>query len=210
MIHWARDFPSPFFYDLLIFTIVLLINLKQFTMKNLIYLLLFALLFTACDKDETKPNKGKLDPDAMILVRPDESMLLKSTINGLTPEEIVEQAYLLRTSSHWHYKGVRGYEYDSTYLTQGERGIPDLYKDYDNNIIKMWGTDIITQFGQLDSFFLYAFDVYITDIKDDTIAQIPNEVLRTAAPLIEEAYFDEDWDEVYRLFNEAYTYVAIE
>lgn len=179
-------------------------------MRNLLYLLLFALLFTACDKDETKPTKGKLDPDAMILVRPDESMLLKSTINGLTPEEIVEQAYLLRTSSYWHYKGVLGYQLDTTYMTQAERGIPDLYKDYDNNIIKMWGTDIITQFGQLDSVFLHAFDVYITNEAEDTIAKIPNEVLRTAAPLIEEAYFDEDWDEVYRLFNEAYTYVGIE
>ena len=178
-------------------------------MRNLLYLLLVALLFTACDKDETKPNKGKLDPDAMILVRPDESMLLKSTINGLTPEEIVEQAYLLRISTHWHDR-ISHYEWDDSYKTYGERGIPDLYKDYDNNIIKMWGTDIIRQFGQLDSFFLHAFDVYITNEAEDTIAQITNEVLRTAAPLIEEAYFEEDWDEVYRLFNEAYTYVGIE
>lgn len=173
-------------------------------MKNLFYLFLFALLFTACDKDETKPTKGKLNPDAMILVRPDESMLLKSTINGLTPEEIVRDAYYMRFTTHW---GPFGYSDEAKTL---ERGFPDHFKDYENNILKFQSTDIITAEGELLNDFLKSFDIFIMNELSDTIAYIPNKVLRDAEPLIEAAFEAEDFDEVYRLFDEAYTYKAFD
>ena len=49
----------------------------------------------------------------------------------------------------------------------------------------------------------------ITDNNNDTIAYVPNDVINTACPLIEAAYADENYTEVYRLFNEAFTFIPI-
>lgn len=173
-------------------------------MKNLLYLFLFALLFTACDKDETKPTKGKLDPDAMISISPDESFNLKALHIGLTPEEIVRDAYSMNFKTHWD-AGV----YREEYLTPN-RGFPDSYKDFDNNILKFWATDIIKEDGTLLNLFLKGYDYFILNEANDTIAYIPNDILRAAETLIEAAYEAGYYDEVYRLFDEAYTYKALE
>ena len=50
----------------------------------------------------------------------------------------------------------------------------------------------------------------ITDNNNDTIAYIPDAVINTARPLIESAFADENYNEVYRLFNEAFTFIPIE
>lgn len=176
-------------------------------MRNLLYLLLFALLFTGCDKDETKEPKDTWN--SFVSIKPDASFQLKSTLPGLTPEEIVRDAYGMDLKSQW---GTNEYR-ESPY--SGNRGIPEFMKDYDNNIIKMWSSDIIggeggVLEGELVNDFLKAFDVFIVNENHDTIAYIPNETLRVAESLIEAAFAVEDYDEVYRLFDEAYTYRAID
>ena len=97
-------------------------------MRNLLYLLLVALLFTGCDKDpETAPKVGE---NEYVLIKPDASFQLKATYPGLTPEEIVRDAFCLTWVTQWadfHF-------FENP--TGAERGIPDIYKDYDNNIIK--------------------------------------------------------------------------
>lgn len=176
-------------------------------MRNLLSLLLFALLFTACDKNETKEPKDAWN--SFVSIKPDASFQLKSTLPGLTPEEIVRNAYGMDLRSHW---GDNEY-FEEAYW--GNRGIPEFIKDYENYIIKMWATDIIggegsAIEGELRNDFLKAFDVFIVDKNHDTIAYIPNETLRAAESLIEAAFAVEDYDEVQRLFDEAYTYKAIE
>ena len=42
----------------------------------------------------------------------------------------------------------------------------------------------------------------------DTIAYIPNNVMRTAESQIKIAYDAQDYEEVYRIFNEAFTFLA--
>ena len=74
----------------------------------------------------------------------------------------------------------------------------------------MWGTDIISQQGEFYKDFIYGFSVYITDSHNDTIACVPNEVIDNARVLIEAAYYAEDYEEVYRLFNEAFTFLPMD
>lgn len=171
-------------------------------MRNLLYLLLFALLFTACDKDETKEPKDTWN--SFVSINPDASFQLKSLVPGLTPENIVRDAYSMNVKTHWLSNGFQ--EEPGGF----NRGFPDHVKDFDNNILKFYATDIITEDGILLNSFLKAYDVFILNEANDTIAYIPNEVLRAAEPLIEAAFEDGDYNEVYRLFDEAYTYKAID
>jgi len=175
-------------------------------MKHLLYLLTVVLFFAACSKDEDNEKpKWVIDSEAMVNINPDESFNLKALHLGLTPEEIVRDAYSMNFKTHWNAFGNRE-EKGSTL----NRGFPDSYKDYDNNILKFWAIDIINEDGTLLKVFLEGYDYFIMNEVDDTIAYIPNDILRTAETLIKDAYEAEDYDEVYRLFDEAYTYKALE
>src|SRR5690554_3271755 len=159
-------------------------------MKHLLYLLTVVLFFAACSKDEDNEKpKWVIDSEAMVNINPDESFNLKALHLGLTPEEIVRDAYSMNFKTHWD-AGV----YREEYLTPN-RGFPDSYKDYDNNILKFWATDIIKEDGTLLNFFLKGYDFFILNEANDTIAFIPNDILRTAETLIEDAYEAEDYDE---------------
>lgn len=171
-------------------------------MKKLFLLVIIAIL-TACEKDDVEPKP--ISPEnTYVLIKPDESFNLKATHAGLTPTEIVQEAFSMNAKTLWVNNEDRGYE-----LTLS-RGFPDSYKDYENNILKFLATDIINDEGELINDFLKSYDFFILNEANDTIAYIPNEVLRAAEPLIEAAYEADDLNEVYRLFHEAYTYKAIE
>ena len=61
-------------------------------MKKLLYtLIIIAASFAGCKSNEpNKPNdKGKLDPNAMILLRGETVPQLRNMIYGLTPLEVV-------------------------------------------------------------------------------------------------------------------------
>lgn len=73
----------------------------------------------------------------------------------------------------------------------------------------MWGTDIIDQEGKFHKTFIYGTDVYLTDNNNDTIGYVPQSVINNARTLIEAAYNDENYTEVYRLFDEAFTFLPI-
>lgn len=164
-------------------------------MKKLLFLLI-ALAFFGCKKD---PEPFKLDPNAMILLRGDESTT-KSLVNGLTPLEIVENGVNIKIQSH--YGGNIYYEdlQESTYT------FSETQKDFSIPALKMWGTSIISQEGEYYKDFTHGFNVYITDNNNDTIAQVADEVIINAKLLIEAAFDAEDYEEVYRIFNEAFTF----
>lgn len=68
-------------------------------MKKILFLLLAVALFVNCDPKDVPDVKGKLDPNAMILIRPAAGVKLKSTVPGLTALEIVEQTVNIKWRS---------------------------------------------------------------------------------------------------------------
>lgn len=90
--------------------------------------------------------------------------------------------------------------------------ITEEMKDYPNHIVKMWGDAIIIpETKTINRAFLSARDVVFTDdrIPRDTLGYIPNRVLREAEIKIKIAFDAENYDEVYRIFNEAYQAIPI-
>lgn len=173
-------------------------------MKKILFLLLTVALFVNCDPKDVPEPKGKLDPNAMITIRPAKGVQLRSTVTGLTALEVVEQAVNIKWQSNW---------FDNRYWEDAKdisRTFIEEHKDYEKPALLMWGTDIITQEGDFYKDFIYGYNVVITDNNNDTIAYIPDAVINTARPLIESAFADENYNEVYRLFNEAFTFIPIE
>jgi len=173
-------------------------------MKKLILFLFSIILLSSCDpNNDDVLDKGKLDPNAMILIKPAKGVQTRSNVVGLTGLEVVENAVNIKWQSNWsdntHWDDVK--DIARTFIEE--------HRDYNKPALLMWGTDIITQNGDYYKDFIYGFNVVITDVNNDTIAYIPDAVINTARPLIEQAYNDENYTEVYRLFNEAFTFLPM-
>ena len=177
-------------------------------MKKILFLLLAAsLAFAGCDPKDVPDPKGKLDPNAMITIRPAKGVKLRSAVTGLTALEIVQQATSIHYNSHYF-----GNTYEET-AKDISRAFNEQMKDFDTPALKMLGIDVIAANGEYYRDLTYATDVYIVKVDDnnhvDTLARIPDEVISSARPLIEAAYNDENYTEVYRLFDEAFTFLPI-
>lgn len=173
-------------------------------MKNLLLFLSILLITISCNPNDVPDTKGKLDPNAMITIRPGKGVQLRSTITNQSALEIVEQALNIKWQSYW----FGNTEWDD--VKNIARSFPDQYKDFNKPALLMLGTDIISQDGEYYRDFIYGFNVVITDVNNDTIAYVPDSVINSARPLIEAAYNDENYNEVYRLFNDAFTFLPIE
>lgn len=180
-------------------------------MKKILFLLV-VLAFVGCDKKDLPEPKGELDPNAMITIRPAKGVQLRSAIVNLTALDIVQNALAIKWQSHW---------FNNTYWDDVRvigRGFRHDQKDFDTPALKMLGIDVIAYdydennniYDFLYKDFIYGFNVVITDANNDTIAYVSDAIINTARPLIEAAYADENYDEVYRLFNEAFTFQPIE
>ena len=173
-------------------------------MKKILFLLV-GLLLISCDPEKDIPDvKGKFDPNAMIVIKPANGVQLRSAIADLTALQIVQQTLSIKWQSHW---------FDNTYWDDVKvigRGFREDQKDFNIPALKMLGIDIIDDNGVYYKDFIYGFNVVITDANNDTIAYVPDEVINAARPLIEAAFADSNYTEVYRIFNEAFTFRPIE
>lgn len=176
-------------------------------MKKILFLLLAAsLAFAGCDpKDVPEPDKGKLDPNAMITIRPAKGVKLRSTVPGLTALEVVQNAVAIKLQTRFFD------DMDVGEYRNASRGFnEETMKDFNIPALKMLGIDVINAQGDYIRDFTRSKEVFITDINGDTLAYVPNDVINTARTLIESAYADKNYTEVYRLFNEAFTFFPIE
>jgi hypothetical protein len=171
-------------------------------MKKILFLLV-GLLLISCNPEDIPETKGKLDPNAMIVIKPAKGVQLRSTVTGLTALEVVEQAHAITYQSHYTSN-----VYNDNPIITG-RSFRSEDKDYEIPALLMAGIDVINIEGNYYKDFTNAFSVFITDINQDTIAYVPDAVINSARPLIEQAYNDENYTEVYRLFNEAFTFLPI-
>jgi hypothetical protein len=180
-------------------------------MKNLIALLTIAIVLFSCSKEETLTSSFRLDPEAMISIKADRDAFSSTGLRDqkhLTALEIVRQATALYMMNEELF---------------GNQGANRLFGDYQRDTVsevpalKMWGTDIIAQDGTLTLDFITSHDVVIQHIDCDitgtigidTIAYIPNAVLRVAEDSIRTALKNSDTAAVYRIFNNAFTFRPI-
>lgn len=179
-------------------------------MKKLFILLVVGLVLFGCkDRNENiLDDKGKFNPEAMIVIKPAKGVQLRSTVSDLTALQIVEQAVNIEWQSHW---------FDNTYWDDDKhigRGFGEHQKDYQIPALKMFGFDIINIIDGEPIFykdFIYGHSVYITTGTGlDTLAYVPDSVINNARPLIEAAFADSNYMEVYRLFNEAFIFLPFE
>lgn len=169
-------------------------------MKNLLFLFILAIALVSCEPDDIV-DKGQLDPNAMIILRPANGVKLRSTVTGLTALEVVQNAVNIKWTSH--YAGNAYFETPKHIA----RTFMDSQRDLNTPSLKLLGIDVITSEGEYYKDLTYATDVVITDINNDTIAYVPDEVINNARPLIEAAFSSENYAECYRLFDTAFTFL---
>ena len=185
------------------------------TMKHFAQLLLLgAILFTACNPKE-EPNKQQvLDPSAQLYINVRNNTMKVTNATDTTttddpiptPREVVERAGCFACTD------------PKTGLTDGQLGIVDEQKDYENERIVMWGDMIITDQDRkeagdyhLNDYFLKLRDLRILapmkdgETEEPIIAYIPNKRMEEAEVAITTAYNEGRYDDVYRLFQELYT-----
>lgn len=167
--------------------------------KIILFLCMILLVLASCDKKEI-PDKGKLNPDAMILIKPAPGV--RSTVSGLTALEIVKQGDQIKYQSRYFDN-----RYNEEEIYTPRRMFSDAQRDLTIPALKMFGIDVINQRGEYIRDFTYATDVVITNSDNDTIAYVPDKVINEARLKIEAAYKDENYTEVYRIFNEAFTFL---
>jgi hypothetical protein len=165
---------------------------------------LVGLLLISCNPEDIPETKGKLDPNAMITIRPAKGVKLRSTITGLTALEVVERATSMKLQMRYFDDLDNG-----QYKIAGRGFNEETMKDFNIPALKMLGIDVINANGEYIRDLTTAKSVYITDINGDTLAYVPDDVINNARPLIEAAYADKNYTEVYRLFDEAFTFLPL-
>ena len=173
-------------------------------MKNLLLFLSILLITISCNPNDVPDTKGKLDPNAMITIRPGKGVHLRSTFPGLTALEVVERATSMKLQMRYFDDLDNG-----QYKIAGRGFNEETMKDFNIPALKMLGIDVINAQGEYIRDLTTAKSVYITDINGDTLAYVPDDVINNARPLIEAAYAEENYTEVYRLFDEAFTFLPI-
>ncbi|MEG0807663.1 MAG: hypothetical protein RR410_04850 [Alistipes sp.] len=176
-------------------------------MKKLIFILAavacVAVALVACDNDDNKI----WDANAMVSLRAAKGVRASANPDHLSALEIVKQTNDMAFWCPKYYPGsIKGLY----------RGFSEAQRDFVNERLLMWGDDIITAAtGELSNAFIAGEDIVLRRIvnleKDivDTIAYIPNSILRTAEVAIREAYAAKNYATVYKLFDTAFTFMPI-
>jgi hypothetical protein len=163
----------------------------------------------ACKGDE--PKVFQIDPLATVNIKPAAGTIMKVksnvSVEHLTALEIVKQTELLR------FTLLNG--------TASLRGFDPLQRDITSTtpMLKMWGTDILYYEQLIDGTFtdklvlsldfLEAKNCVLTSYKGDTLAYIPNTVLRSAETQIKALFAAKNYEPIYAAFNNAYTFIPI-
>lgn len=184
--------------------------LYTYKMRRFIYLLVGALMAIGLVSCHQSKPKGQLAQGAMLYVNvknfPTKAMNIETRtlplIEGdlqpvFTPLEIVKDAGGFRMDTEDN-------------IIDGNLGILDEQKDFDNERIKMWGEQIIEKDGSLNTYFINARNIRIIGTikpyeSDPIIAYIPNATMEQASKEIRIAYDAGDYDKVYEIFHRAYT-----
>lgn len=206
-------------------------------MKKFIYILFAAVAFTACSSDEPAPiNKGRLDPSAFVRIEAQKGVKSRSkeSTDDYTALDIARFGMAMEFYSEWHgTERVKEFQAQKTFLDQRDTisESPALLM-FGTDIINsegrfskdfLFARDVVifglryqgklTTYGDRQSYgddFENSLGYLIgkQGVKD-TIAYIPNSVMREAQGRIEKAYNEGNYTEVYRLFHETFRFRPI-
>ena len=206
-------------------------------MKKFIYILFAAVAFTACSSDEPAPiNKGRLDPSAFVRIEAQKGVKSRSkeSTDDYTALDIARFGMAMEFYSEWHgTERVKEFQAQKTFLDQRDTisESPALLM-FGTDIINsegrfskdfLFARDVVifglryqgklTTYGDRQSYgddFENSLGYLIgkQGVKD-TIAYIPNAVMREAQGRIEKAYNEGNYTEVYKLFHETFRFRPI-
>ena len=168
-------------------------------MKKLLPILLTGLALTACNDPEI-PKKKVLDPFAQITVHIRETLPTSRAgdTRRLSPREMLEKA------THFQLYSPEMVRRGAT--EPGTRSIGDNEKDFNKVAFLWWGDDVIEK-DTIVTYWRDAKDLVIIHSHEtgrDTIGYIPQSVRTEAFERILEAEKRQDYEAIYKIFNEAF------
>lgn len=177
-------------------------------MKKLLYLFVAMLAIVACNGDEittpSKKKKGSIRDFELVRIEAAEGVKLRSAGDDklLTALEVAKRGDAI-SGTKWNERDKRFYE-------GAERGFARHQRDTisEHPALLMQSTDILREEG-LNVGWIKGYNYVILDKHNDTIAYLPNTILRKAEQDIYKAYADSNFTEIYRIFNEGFKFKPI-
>jgi hypothetical protein len=180
-------------------------------MKKLLFILLIFAGFASCSKDETgtSTTTSTFDLTKKVEIKEYKNDLRSADTTHLTGLEIVKKAQGISFQNFAVFgnQSVNGPGFD---ISQRDTITPCLI---------MWATDIVSLGYPSDTLylvqdFLGAEDLVLYAVNEsgigrDTIAYIPNSVMKLADDSIYSAFEKKDYTTIYSLFNTAFTFIPI-
>ena len=205
-------------------------------MKKLIFLFA-ALALAACSSDEPAPiNKGRLDPNAFVRIEAQKGVKSRSkeSTDDYSALDIARFGMAMEYRSEWSgLEKVKEYQSQKTFLNQRDTisanpallmfGTDIIDSEGRFNKSFLFARDVVI-FGLRYQGKLTTYgdrQTYGDDFENslgyligkqgakDTIAYIPNAVMREAQGKIEKAFNDGNYTEVYKLFHETFRFRPI-
>ena len=196
-----------------------------------------ALALAACSSDEPAPiNKGKLDPNAFVRIEAQKGVKSRSaeSTDDYSALDIARFGMAMEYRSEWSgLEKVKEYQSQKTFLNQRDTisdspallmfGTDIINSEGRFNKSFLFARDVVifgkryqgklTTYGDRQSYgddFENSLGYLIgkQGVKD-TIAYIPNAVMREAQGRIEKAYNEGNYTEVYKLFHETFRFRPI-
>lgn len=185
---------------------------------KLLYLFVAMLAVVACNGDEiTTPSKKKGSIRDFELVRIEAAEGVKLRSNGedglLTALEVAKRGDIISGTGLSKFDTIVNNEIAHTwrYVDGMERGFGPEQRDTisERPALLMQSTDILREEEGLNIRWIKGYNYVILDEKRDTIAYLPNAILRKAEQDIYKAYADSNFNEVYRIFHEGFKFKPI-
>lgn len=206
-------------------------------MKKIIYILFAIVAFVACSSDEPAPiNKGRLDPNAFVRIEAQKGVKSRSkeSTDDYSALDIARFGMAMEYRSEWSgLEKVKEYQSQKTFLNQRDTisdspallmfGTDIINSEGRFNKSFLFARDVVI-FGLRYQGKLTTYGDRQAEDDDpekdlgmligkqgvkDTIAYIPNSVMREAQGRIEKAYNEGNYTEVYRLFHETFRFRPI-